>query len=153
MPHCGRFRLIYKNCSVFWSLGTHDKFSRIRTPEQRLSIPLVLSSTEKVLCNSCITEMRSSVSKRLVRRSSYAVNSSFFDKYTSSVSLKMFSFFAYVKEWSVIRSFVSGISANFSRRHLSMVMVFWCIAPLSRLKLSLRWIKMMKRVDSFPRKR
>ena len=158
VPHSGRLRLIYKNCSVFWSLGTHDKFSRTRTPEpEGLKAWLRFRANPrpcggKVLCNSCITEMRSTFSKRLVRRSSNVVNSSFFDKSTSSVSLKMFSVFANLKTSLVISSFVSGISANFSRRHLSMVMVFWCTASPISLKLWLCWIRMTKRVDSFPRK-
>ena len=96
--------------------------------------------------------MRSTFSKRLVRRSSNVVNSSFFDKSTSSVSLKMFSVFANLKKSLVSSSFVSGISANFSRRHLSKVMVFWCTASLISLKLWLCRIRMTKRVDSFPRK-
>lgn len=140
---------IYKICFVFWSLGTHDKFSRIWTPNLRKW----LSSGGKVLCNSCITEMRSSVSKRLVRSSSNMVNWSLFDNCTSSVSLKMFSFLANLEKLLVIRSFVSGMSANFSRRHLSMVTVFWCIASLIRLKLWLCWIRTTKRVDSFSRKK
>ena len=127
--HSRRLRLIYKTCSVFWSLGRHDKFSRIWT-----SLYLWLWGTprEVSLCNSCITETRFSVSKRLLRSCSNAHNTSFPDKSTSRVSLEMFSFSLMRDTLFVITSFVSGISASFLLKHLLMLIVVWCSASITR---------------------
>ena len=142
---------IYKICFVFWSLGTHDKVSRISTV-RKMSVKNDMPLDSVTLCNSCITEIRSSFSKRLLRSCSNVVNTPFPDKRTSRVSLDMFSSSFIPGTLFVITSLVSEISASFSLKHLCMLIVVWRSALLVRSKDRLFWIRTTNRVDSFSTK-